>query len=768
MQADRFDAVVIGSGFGGAVAACRLAQAGQRVLILERGRRYGRGEFPRSTQDLDPWLYSERQQGLLEYKPLLTEMLALQVAGYGGGSLVYNNVQLRPPATLFQNGWPAGVSRAELDPYYDLVGYMLDITPVAAEQPLGLPLRAQRLQQAAQGLGRAQQLFRPNLAVNFSAPGVPVKNKFGVLQQGCTHCGECIIGCNHHAKNTLDLNYLAVAEMHGATVRTRCQAHRIEPDGPGYRVAYKDFAAGGGLGVVAARRVFVCAGAVNSTELLLRCRDEQGTLPHLSSRLGHSYSANGDFLAFVFHTKEPIAPTRGPCITSALLYDRPAGKGPPVWFLLQDGGVPELLAGRGQALDPRRPQRKTGRALWDDLRRALGAQLAEPPPDDDTMHSTALLLMGQDQASGHLTIEPVTGQLRLRWDIAPNLPLYNAQARLAQDLAAELGGELTYNPTWKMLHQPITIHNLGGCAMADSAQGGVTSAHGEVFGHPGLFVLDGSIIPRAIGANPSHTIAAVAERSIERIIRDLTANPTWQAPERALARPIPEPFDKLHIPAGGTAEPRHHMIGLLFQETMTGFLSADWTPTDDFLGAAHAGQTGGHKLDFTLDIVAPEVDDFLADRDHTALATGRLHAAGFTGPDGAAISAGVFNLFAPTASADARQMLYALPFYGQDGQPYLLDGFKDVRDHGSFDVWEANTTLYVVIREGHSRQGAVRATGVLRIDPLHVLKMVTSMQVTGGPTAAERVVTLERFGAAFFGPLWQVYILSKLPASFFK
>ena len=101
------------------------------------------------------------------------------------------------------------------------------------------------------------------------------------------------------------------------------------------------------------------------------------------------------------------------------------------------------------------------------------------------------------------------------------------------------------------------------------------------------------------------------------------------------------------------------------------------------------------------------------------------------GPEGVPVSGGVFNLFAPTAATDARKMLYALPFYGLDGQPYLLDGFKDVRDHGSFDVWEANTTLYTVIREGHSRQGAVRATGILRIDLVHVLQMVASMQVTG-------------------------------------
>lgn len=768
MSHEQFDAVVIGSGFGGAVTACRLTQAGLRVLILERGRRYPRGSFPRGVDQTHQWIFSERERGLLEMKPLLTEMLALQVAGYGGGSLLYNNVQLRPPEKLFHSGWPAGLSRRELDPYFDLVGYMLDITPLREEQPLGLPPRTRQFRRAAHALEREGQFFLPNLAVNFAQPGALHKNKFGVEQAGCTHCGECIVGCNLHAKNTLDLNYLAVAEQGGAQVRTSCQAHLIEPDAGGYRVTYRDLAEHGQLRVIKAPRVFLCAGAVNSTELLLRCRDQHGTLRNLSPRLGHGYSANGDFLAFIYHTKKPMSPQRGPGITSALVYDRDRSGAAKenTWFLLEDGGAPQELVSRGQALDPRQSLLKTGRALWDDVLRGLGASIAEPPPDASTEHSVALLLMGHDHANGQLLLDGVGGaplHLRLRWDLQPNLPLYSAQSRIAKDIANALGGELVYNPTWQKLHQPITIHNLGGCAMADSPEAGVVDPHGEVFGHPGLFVLDGSIIPRAIGANPSHTIAAVAERSIESIIRRITGHPGWQAPERRLATRIEEPFDKIHIPVGGTAEPEHLMSGLTFQETMSGFLKPAWTPADDYSGAAKAGAETHEKLEFTLTITAPDADGFLSDLDHTAIATGTVHAAGFTGPEGAPVSAGVFNLFVETGDAAARRMLYALPFYGLDGQPYLLDGFKDIRDHGSFDVWAANTTLYTVIREGHSRKGAVRATGVMRIDPVHALRMAATIRVTGDARAVERARVLEQFGQSYFGTLWKVYIQPRLP-----
>lgn len=762
MTPECVDAVVIGSGFGGAIAACRLSQAGQRVLILERGRRYPRGSFPRRLDALSDWLYSPDKQGLLELKPFLTELLAVQVAGYGGGSLLYNSVQMRAPEALFHKGWPQGVSRKTLDPYYDLCAYMLDVTPISEAQPLGLPERTRRLRAAAESLGRGPQFFLPNLGVHFGEPETLRKNKFGVDQEGCRHCGECIVGCNYHAKNTLDLNYLAVAERNGAVVKTSCRAHRILKDGAGYRVHFLDSSDTPKEAVVSARRVFLCAGAVNSTELLLRCRDQHRTLPNLSERLGHGYSANGDLISLVFQTKEKILPSRGPGITSALLYDRGRVGKDHTWFLLEDGGVPEDMAVRGQSLDPKRPADKTGRVLWDDLFRVLGVRADAPTADDRTQHSTVLLMMGQDHASGTMSLDERTNELRMRWELTPNLPLYSMQSRLAQDVASALGGELTHNPIWKMLHQPITIHNLGGCNMAESPEQGVTDSCGEVFGHPGLFVLDGSIIPRAIGANPSHTISAVAERSIETIIGRITGNPAWQAPERHLAPHREEPLDKVHIPMGGTAEPESQMRGISFQETMSGFVKQGWSPSDDFVGAAHAGRSAGQTMSFTLDIAALDLDAFLADSEHTAIASGVVHVDGLTGPQGARVSAGVFNLFAETDRPDVRKMLYALPFYGADGQPYLLDGYKDVRDHGSFDVWEANTTLYTVIREGHSRQGNVRACGVLTIDLSHVLRLVASTHVTGADSLGDRAQTIQRFFGAFFGTLWKVYIEPKL------
>jgi cholesterol oxidase len=539
-----YDAVVIGSGFGGAVAGCRLAQAGLNVAILERGRRYGRGDFPRDWNDpIKGWQWAIGQ-GLFDVRPF-GEMTIVQGAGWGGGSLIYANVHLRAPADLFRSGWPAGYSRAALDPYYDLVAYMLDIAPITASSHLGLPPKAQWMKQVAGRLGREAQFCYPNIAVDFSAPGVAHRNKFGVEQSGCTYCGECDIGCNVMAKNTLDLNYLALAEQHGADVAPLSEAVRIERDGAGYKVTFKNHAAAAAENAIAARTVFLCAGAVNSTELLLRCRDEFGTLPALSAHLGQGYSGNGDFLAFAFDTATPFAPSNGPTITTGIVYDRGTGSDR-VWFIFEEGGYPKEIAGLLQVLNPGGGWLKDVIDLSSDaLSAAIGVAArgrigSGAPPHDDT---AVFLAMGRDRASGVLALDPLTRALRVSWDVASNAPLYAAEEQFSTDVANAMGGTVAFNPLWQRLRRPVSVHNLGGCVMADDEAKGVTDAGGEVFGYPGLYVLDGGALPAATGVNPSHTIAAVAERNVEGAIRKLTGNAAWRAPEAASARPVKDPLD---------------------------------------------------------------------------------------------------------------------------------------------------------------------------------------------------------------------------------
>jgi cholesterol oxidase len=164
--------------------------------------------------------------------------------------------------------------------------------------------------------------------------------------------------------------------------------------------------------------------------------------------------------------------------------------------------------------------------------------------------SAVFLAMGRDHANGRLSLHPLTQALEIEWDLRSNMHLYDAEERFARALASAMGGDPAFNPFWKVARLPVSVHNLGGCALADTPSQGVADPTGEVFNYPGLFVLDGAAIPVAIGANPSHTIAAVAERNIQAVIRKYTDKKTWQAPETPDTRPIQDPMPA--VPAGGT------------------------------------------------------------------------------------------------------------------------------------------------------------------------------------------------------------------------
>ena len=762
---DRYEAIVIGTGFGGSVAACRLAQAGVQVGVFERGRRYTPATFPRGAKSaIGGWVW-QSGGGLFDIR-IFNEMTAVSAAGYGGGSLVYANVQMRPPQDAFSSGWPPGYSRQALDDYYNLVAYMLEIQPItAAPAP---PPKTGLMRNAAASGGRAQQFFNPNLAVHFGAPG---ENRFGVHREGCTFCGDCVIGCQNRAKNTLDLNYLKVAEDRGADVNTECEIIKIEElrdRHHGYKVTVRDHAHDREMASEAAR-VFVCAGSINSTELLLRCRDEHRTLPRLSAMLGHRYTGNGDFIAFAFDTVPSFEPSNGPTITSAVVYERRGEL--PTWFVLEDGGYPKELAALVKMLHPKAALMEgvDKVRLLEQMREAIksgGAGfVAGNGEDAGASHGTAaFLVMGRDRANGVIRLNSPAPGIFIDWNVDSNLSLYDTETELCADFARSLKGRLELNPLWKTLRVPVSVHNLGGCPMGSVEGEGVVDAFGEVFEYPGLYVLDGSILPGATGANPSHTIAAVAERNIEAAIRKIRDDPQWRAPEfeSALRNPVREPLDDAIVPEGGTALPTTAPIVLSFTETLSGFVSFGEAP--DYSVAEQKGHQAGTGASTTLTITTPSFASFLIDKRLTASARGVVKVAGITGAQGAEVRNGVFNLFVADRDGDyyRRRMLYHLPFRGADGKMYLLDGFKDVRNHGGFDLWRATTTLYTTIR---SAEGDVVARGIIRISLPAFLKQLTTFRVAGTRNLLRKSTALARFFGRFTGTLVDVFVRPMVPGA---
>lgn len=522
-----FDVVVIGSGFGGAVMACRLAERGQKVLVLERGRRWEVKDYPRDPDDA--WLWDERYpehfNGWADVQ-FFDDMAIARGAGVGGGSLIYASVSVVPPKARFERGWPSGISYEEMLPYYERVGKMLKVQRLPGNQ---LTRRYHLMRDAAESNGVGDRFQPVELAVSFDPEwhyglddpfndnrSKPWVNEQGQPQGTCVHCGNCDAGCQNRAKNTLDLNYIPLAEQHGAEVRALHIARRITPQEQGYRVDYERLLDGKRIaGSVTAKRVVLSAGSLGTTELLLRCRDQFRTLPGISRRLGHGWSPNGDFVTPSVHKRE-VSASQGPTISSAI--DLLDGKYQGAKLFVEDGGFPDLI---GNFLEEHMKRRRRPlRSRFGLSFNALARRIRAHDPMDNIM-----LWFGQavDAADGRFYLgrpwyAPWRKQLMLDWDIRRSEKTMTAMADLHTDLSLATDGIPFIPPTWSVFKNLITPHPLGGCAMADSPDEGVVNHLGEVFGYPGLYVADGALLPKALGLNPSRTIAALAERIAEKMV----------------------------------------------------------------------------------------------------------------------------------------------------------------------------------------------------------------------------------------------------------
>ena len=520
------DVIVIGSGFGGAVTACRLAEAGYRVVVLERGRRWEPSTFPRALGDAWLWdqAHPERRNGWLDMR-MLRRVAVAQGAGVGGGSLIYANVSIEADPSVFEQGWPAEITHDELRSHYETAGRMLGVATIPRQQ---WPARTALMAEAARKVGHGERFATVEQAVTFDPTWSPAEpgaydparsrrftNAQGREQGTCVHLGECSIGCPVLAKNTLDLNYLARAEAHGADVRPLTVVRSIGTTADGYEVRLERIE---GRRLVAssetARIVIVAAGSLGSTELLLRSRDVTRTLPGLPAGLGKGWSTNGDFLTIGWHGDRDVAPTRGPTITSAIDF-RDGSQGPP--FVIEDGGFPDLLdayrRGRHDRFSPWRRRRLLDRTVRRLVSDDVGA----------VEHVMPWFSQGRDAADGTMRLRPRWGffgapGLTIDWDVRASRPTIEAIIAMHRQLAEATDGKPILPATWRLASYLITPHPLGGCRMGTDPERHVVDHGGEVFGHRNLFVADGAIMPTALGVNPSRTIAALAERIAAGIV----------------------------------------------------------------------------------------------------------------------------------------------------------------------------------------------------------------------------------------------------------
>lgn len=527
-MATDFDAVVIGSGFGGAVSALRLAEGGYKVLVLERGRRWHRLDYPSITRKDFLWDESKPAEtnGWLDIRNH-GSISTVAAAGVGGGSLHFANVVIDALEDFFKAGWPPEINYQVLEPYYQRVSDVLHPRRIPQNQ---LSNRTKLLREAALAAGFGAQYDEVDLNIKFKdeyaydasqepreQDSVMTPNADGLDQGFCVHLGQCELGCPVEARNTLTLNYIPRAEKKGAEVRPLHLVRNIEQISDGYRVHY-DRIDQGNLkpGSVTGRIVVVAAGSIGSTELLLRCQTQHKSLPKLGKMMGRKWCTNANYLSPAFHPGRKVYPSRGPTITAGIrFFGDNAYKGSR--FMIEDGGVPDLLFQSKENL-----KNPTGAAAkFGDVLKALYKGLNQEP--FETL--MPWFAQGRDEPIGKFKVEKEFSflffsfgkhVLKLDWDRKGARKVLDGIQEVHRKLAEKTGGHFIF----QLPDAAITPHPLGGCPIGSTINDGVVNQFGESFAYHNLYVADGSIMPAPVGHNPSKTIAALSERIAESIVKE--------------------------------------------------------------------------------------------------------------------------------------------------------------------------------------------------------------------------------------------------------
>lgn len=560
---DRYTAVVIGSGYGGSIAASRLSRASQTVCVLERGREYQPGEYPDTETEALTHVQSDLASGHIGSRTALydlrinEEMNVFMGCGLGGTSLVNANVALRPDSRVFEDErWPKALrdDRATLlEDGYHRAEEMLTSLPYPKDFP---PLRKQEALEKSAAFLHAN-FYRPPITVTFR-DGV---NQVGVDQKACKVCGDCVTGCNYAAKNTLIMNYLPDARNHGAEIYTQVWVHHIERDEDGFLVHYQLLGSGterfdAATMFVRADIVILAAGTLGSTEILLRSRAHGISF---SERLGQNFTGNGDVLGFGYNNDETICgigfgdrppgtlDSVGPTITGII--DMRNAPNLSDGLVIEEGAIPGafgsfLPAGLSAAAKLLGKDTDTGVVDLVKKKTRELESLLHGPYAGAVRNTQTYLLMCHDKGDGSMYLED--DRLRISWPGVGEQPIFERANERLLEATRPLGGTYVINPTWSPLtrHNLITVHPLGGCTMSDDAERGVVNHKGQVFSgkngqdvYKGLYVSDGSIIPRPLGVNPFLTISALAERNAALLAQDRGWKIDYTLPSASGAEP---------------------------------------------------------------------------------------------------------------------------------------------------------------------------------------------------------------------------------------
>ncbi|AXI63893.1 choline dehydrogenase [Pseudomonas kribbensis] len=774
---EHYDVIVIGSGYGGGIAASRLSRAGKKVCLLERGREIQPGEYPNTmiaaTEELqvhDPDGHIGSRTGLFDLHVNAQQNVVVG-CGLGGTSLINANVSLEPTADVFKDPrWPLAVREDQdglLKAGYEKAREMLKPNPYPDSAPNLPKLDANK--QSADFLKQGANFYKPPINVTFDK--LPNNlNHVGVEQLPCNHCGDCVSGCNNKAKNTTLMNYLPDATNHGAEIFCQAQVRHLERDSDGWIVHFQYLDSGrekfdAPTLFVKADIVVVSAGTLGSTEILLRSRDKGLAM---SGQLGENMSGNGDILGFGHnceqtingigfgtHSAKEMKPV-GPCITSIIDMRNEGDRSSRM--VIEEGSIPGALgrpmvpamAGFAEMIGVPTDDSFSGKVKYKERE----AESFLRGPYYGALHNMqTYLIMSHDSGQGRMVLDS-KDQLRIDWPgVGEQENFKIGNERLHQSTKA-LGGIWVENPIWTKLlkHSIVSVHPLGGCVMGEDAAQGVVNHKGQVFSgasgtdvYANLYVTDGAVIPTSLAVNPLLTISAVSERNMGLLAADRGWKIDYTLPSAPRKQPVPP------------------TLGVQFTETMKGYFSRAFTAAQStdlkvYEAAAKRGEADNSPIDFTLTITANDLNRMIKEPEHAATIVGTVIAPALS-PQPLTASNGVFNLFEQfEQQVDTRHMKYDMKLTAEDGNDYFFSAFKTVpEDNGVLNIWHDTSTLYVTLYRGPDKSGEVIGSGVMHIKPADFAKQMTTMKVLNARNERERIEGLARFGKFFAGILWESY-----------
>lgn len=501
----KYDYIIIGSGFGGSVSALRLAQKGYKVLVVEKGKWFKPEDFPKTNWQLRKWLWlpSLRLFGIMKMT-IFRHVSIISGTGVGGGSLVYANTLLTPTDEFFESGSWAGLAdwKSELKPHYANALKMLG----AQKNPV-LFDADKSLEQLAENIGRKEHFDRTNVAVYFGEKGREVPDPYfngeGPTRTGCVYCGGCMLGCRFNSKNTLDKNYLYLAQTNSATILAESEVVDVKPLGTddgsgGYEVTIKS-----STSIFKRKHKFTSKGIVFSggvlgtVKLLLSLKKK--SLPRLSSMVGSDIRTNNETLVSLSTLRDVLDMSKGVAIGSILHTDD------------------------NSHLEPVRYSE--GSSFWKLMH--LPLNFLRHPIDYMKIYLTrpwakrTVVMLFMQTIDSTLTFSSgLFGRMRTQVGFGtpptPNIP---ESKKLVQEFNKVVGGRATSFGLEKIAKIPSTAHILGGAVMGEDPSKGVIDKNNMVFGYKNMMVVDGSMISANPGVNPSLTITAIAERAMEGVLK---------------------------------------------------------------------------------------------------------------------------------------------------------------------------------------------------------------------------------------------------------